>query len=82
MAVILYSTETCPYCHMARDYLKELEVEFGNKDVGSDEAAAKEMIDKSQQMGVPVIEIGDTVIVGFDRDAVRKALTDAGIIAG
>jgi glutaredoxin 3 len=82
MAVILYSTQSCPYCHMARDYLKELKVEFDNKDVGSDEAAAKEMIDKSQQMGVPVIEVGDTVIVGFDRDAVRKALADAGIIAG
>lgn len=82
MAVILYSTQTCPYCHMARDYLKKLEVQFDNKDVGSDEAAAKEMIDKSQQMGVPVIEVGDTVIVGFDRDAVRKALADAGIIAG
>ncbi len=80
MAVVLYSTETCPYCHMARDFLKQMQVDFQEKDVGKDEQAAKEMIDKSGQMGVPVLEIGNTLIVGFDRGAVRKALADEGII--
>lgn len=80
MAVILYSTENCPYCHMARDYLNELGVEFENRDVGEDEAAAQEMITKSDQMGVPVIEVGEVIIVGFEREAVRKALADAGLV--
>lgn len=80
MSVTLYSTATCPYCHMAREFLKELKVEFQEKDVGKDETAAAEMIDKSGQMGVPVIEIDNTIIVGFDRGAIRKALMDAGIL--
>jgi glutaredoxin len=65
---------------MAREFLKELKVEFQEKDVGKDETAAAEMIDKSGQMGVPVIEIDNTIIVGFDRGAIRKALMDAGIL--
>lgn len=81
MAVTLYSTQTCPYCHMAEEYLTQLGVEFVNKDVGEDEAAAQEMIEKSDQLGVPVLEIGDFIIVGFERDAVRKALVDAGLLS-
>jgi glutaredoxin 3 len=80
MPVVLYATQTCPYCHMARDYLKGLSVDFQEKDVGEDEAAAREMMDKSGQMGVPVIEVGDLVLVGFDRGALDKALKDAGLL--
>ncbi len=82
MAVTLYSTRTCPYCHMAEEFLAQLGVEFTNKDVGEDEAAAEEMIEKSDQLGVPVLEIGDVIIVGFEREAVRKALADAGLVDG
>ncbi len=80
--VVLYATETCPYCHMAREYLKGLSVGFEEKDVGKDQAAADEMVQKSGQIGVPVIEVGDLVIVGFDRGTLDKALRDAGLIAG
>lgn len=77
--VTIYSTPTCPYCKMAKEYFKENSVEFTEIDVASDEAKAKEMIDKSGQMGVPVIIIKDgdkeeVVIVGFDKPKVATAL--------
>lgn len=72
--VIVYSTPTCPYCHHAKDYLKELKVEFKDVDVSKDREAAQEMVEKSGQMGVPVLDIKGTIIVGFDRDAIKKAL--------
>jgi len=73
-SVTIYSTPTCPYCHQAKDFLKANKIPFKDVDVSSDEKAAKEMIDKSGQMGVPVIEIGKEVIVGFDKAKVKKAL--------
>ncbi len=72
--VKVYSTPTCPYCHAAKEYLKEHKVKYDDIDVSKDQKAADEMIEKSGQMGVPVIEIGNTIIVGFDREAIRKAL--------
>lgn len=73
--VKVYSTSTCPYCHMAKDYLKEHKIEFEDVNVAEDKDAADEMVEKSGQMGVPVIIIDDkTVIVGFDRAALKKAL--------
>lgn len=80
--VKLYSTPTCPYCRMAKDFLEKEGVPFTVVDVSEDEAAAREMVDKSGQMGVPVMEVENTVIVGFDRGAYRKALSDAGILSG
>jgi len=80
--VRLYSTPTCPYCRMAKDFLQKEGVDFTVVDVSEDEAAAREMVEKSGQMGVPVMEVGNTVIVGFDRGAYRKALADAGILGG
>lgn len=73
-SVIVYSTPTCPYCKMAKEYMKENSVEFKDVDVAADEKAAEEMIEKSGQMGVPVIDIGGEIIVGFDREAIKKAL--------
>lgn len=70
----VYSTTACPYCDMAKDFLKEHKIGFEDIDVGKDKKAAQEMIKKSGQMGVPVIEIGKTIIVGFDQDAIKKAL--------
>ena len=75
--VKVYSTPTCPYCTMAKDFLKDLNVEFEDIDVAEDQAAAKEMVEKSGQMGVPVILIGDKVIVGFNKPAIEKALKKA-----
>jgi len=73
--IIVYSTPTCPYCHMAKDFLRQNKIKFEEVDVSKDREKAKEMIEKSGQMGVPVIEIGGKVIVGFDREAIKKALS-------
>ncbi len=72
--VVVYSTSTCPYCTMAKNYLKEIGVEFLEKNVSNDRAAAVEMVEKSGQMGVPVLDVNGGIIVGFDRDAIDKAL--------
>ena len=72
--VIVYSTPTCPYCRMAKEYLKENKIDFTNVDVSMDAKAAQAMIEKSGQMGVPVIVIGDDLIVGFDRPKIATAL--------
>lgn len=79
--VRLYSTPTCPYCKMAKDFLEKEGVVFAAVDVSRDEKAAREMVDKSGQMGVPVLEVEDTMIVGFDKGAYKKALADAGALA-
>ncbi len=79
--VKLYSTPTCPYCRMAKDFLEKEGVTFSVIDVSEDVKAAQEMVDKSGQMGVPVLEVDNTVIVGFDRETYRKALTDAGALS-
>lgn len=74
MSVIIYSTQSCPWCHKVKDFLKMHKVKFSEKNVGSDSEAAKEMIKKSKQMGVPVVDANGTIIVGFDEDKLRKAL--------
>ena len=70
----VYSTSTCPYCHKAKDFLKENNIQFEDIDVGIAPEAGKEMMDKSGQMGVPVIDIDGEIIVGFDKSAIQKAL--------
>jgi len=72
--VKVYTTPTCPYCAMAKDFLKKHGVAFEEIDVASNRRAAMEMIKKAGQMGVPVLEIGGEMIVGFDREAIKKAL--------
>ncbi len=72
--VKIYSTSTCPYCTMAKDFLKNNNIEFESLDVGSDSQAAEEMKSKSGQMGVPVLDINGAIIVGFDKPAITKAL--------
>lgn len=76
--VIIYSTPTCGFCQMAKAYFKESNVEFTEKDVAMDEAARAEMLNKSQQMGVPVIDIDGTIIVGFDQPRIAAALGGLG----
>lgn len=72
--VKVYSTITCPYCVTLKEYLKERGIEFEDIDVSSDEKARDEMVEKSGQMGVPVIDIDGQVIVGFDKERIIKAL--------
>ena len=65
--VVIYSTPTWPYCHQAKEYLSQKGVPFTEHNVAADREKAKEMIEKSKQMGVPVIIIGDEVMVGFNQ---------------
>ena len=72
--IIVYSTQTCPYCNMVKDYLKEKGVEFEDIDVSQDHEKAQEMMSKSGQSGVPVVDIDGKIIVGFNRPAIDEAL--------
>ncbi|MEK6807403.1 MAG: glutaredoxin domain-containing protein, partial [Nanoarchaeota archaeon] len=72
--VKVYSTPSCPWCTVAKDFLKKHKVEFEEVDVSVDDGAALEMETKSGQNGVPVIDINGKVIVGYDEQALRKLL--------
>lgn len=72
--VEIYSTQTCAFCKMAKEYFQKNGVEYTEYDVGNDVARAKEMVDKTHQMGVPVIVINDKVIIGFDRPKIDQLL--------
>ncbi len=72
--VTIYSTPTCPYCHAAKEFLKENKIPFQDIDVSKNQDKAQEMIEKSGQMGVPVLDINGTIIVGYDKEAIKKAL--------
>ena len=73
-SVTIYSTPSCVYCRLANQYFKEKGVEYKEIDVAPDQQKAEEMIENSRQVGVPVIEIDDQVIVGFDKPKIQKAL--------
>lgn len=70
----VYSTPTCPYCTRAKQYLKDNNIDFENIDVSSNQDAAQEMINKSGQMGVPVLDIEGDIVIGFDREKISRAL--------
>lgn len=72
--VTIYTTPTCGYCKMAKEFFEENSIEYQEHDVASDEEKRKEMIEKSGQMGVPVIAIDDEYIIGFDKDRLSEAL--------
>lgn len=72
--VIIYSTPTCHFCHMAKDFFKEKNIAFTDYNVATDLEKRKEMVEKSGQMGVPVINIGDQYIVGFNKPEIMKLL--------
>ncbi len=74
--VIVYSTPTCPYCVYAKDFFKGKGVQFEDVDVSKDRVRAMEMIEKSGQMGVPVIDIGGEIIVGFQPAVFEKLITN------
>ena len=72
--VKVYSTPTCPWCKKVKEYLKEKKVKFTEFNVAKDEKSKEEMIERSGQMGVPVIIIDEKIIVGFDPEKIDKAL--------
>jgi glutaredoxin 3 len=72
--VIVYSTPTCPYCKMVKQYFDENGVAYQDVDVAADEKAAEEMVKKSGQMGVPVVDINGQIIVGFDKEELASVL--------
>lgn len=74
MAVTIYTTPTCGFCHMAKSYLKNNNVPFTEYNVAQDSLKAQEMVKKSGQMGVPVLDVNGKIIIGFDRAAIDKAL--------
>lgn len=72
--VTIYSTPSCHFCHMAKEFFKENNVAYTEYDVASDVDKRKEMIEKSGQMGVPVIIIGEELIVGFNKPQIAQLL--------
>ena len=70
----IYSTPSCVYCKMAREFFDKHGVEYEDHDVAVNEEALKEMINKSHQMGVPVIDVDGQIFVGFNRSGLEKAL--------
>ncbi len=74
MSVTVYSTPTCSYCNLAKDYLREKGISFTDFNVAQDLKKADEMVKKSGQMGVPVLDVNGRVIVGFNKTEIEKAL--------
>lgn len=72
--VIVYSTPTCPWCKKAKEFLQKHKVDFKDFDVSADSKARDEMIKKSDQMGVPVLDIRGNIVVGYDIDKIMQAL--------
>lgn len=72
--VIVFSTPTCSFCNMAKKYFREKGVRFRDVDVSRDPVAARDMVRRSGQQGVPVIDIGGKIVVGFDRIKIDKYL--------
>ena len=72
--VKVYSTPTCPFCVQVKQFLKDNQVAFEDIDVSADHDKAQEMIDKTGQMGVPVLDVDGEIIVGFDKEAITNAL--------
>jgi len=74
MAVSVYSTPSCVYCRKVKEYLRERQVKFRDYDVSRDERKAEEMMHKSRQAGVPVIDFNGTILVGFDKGRLDRLI--------
>lgn len=83
MSVVVYSTPTCAFCHMTKEYFKANKVEYTDKDVSKDPDAYKEVVEKMNGAfaGVPVIDIDGTIVLGFDRGRIDTALKEKGLMA-
>jgi glutaredoxin 3 len=73
-SVTIYSAPWCAFCHMAKNYLDGLKVKYKDIDVDSDPQAAQDLVKKTGQAGIPVLEIGGEIIIGFDRAKIDSAL--------
>ena len=71
--VIVYSAEWCPWCVRVKEWLKLHKVPFEERDVDKDEQAAKDVVEKSGDEGIPVIDVDGKIIKGFDKDALKAA---------
>jgi len=78
MNVIVYSAVWCPWCHKTKEYLKENNIEFEDRDIENTEGAAEEVLKKSGQRGIPVTDVDGTIIIGYDKEALNKALNIGG----
>jgi glutaredoxin 3 len=74
MAVTIYTTPTCGYCNMAKSWFRQQNIPYTEHNVASNMAKAQEMVKKSGQMGVPVIDVHGKVIIGFNQPAIERAL--------
>jgi len=72
--VSIYSTPTCAYCKMAKEHFAKNNIQYTEYDVAADIAKRQEMLDKSHQFGVPVIDIDGKIIVGFDKSRINELL--------
>jgi len=72
--IIVFSTPTCTYCNAAKRFFREKGIQFKDVDVSRDAAAARDMLRRSGQMGVPVIDIAGKIVVGFDRPKIEQYL--------
>ncbi len=72
--VRVFSTKVCPYCVVLKQFLNDNKIEFEDLDVSENEEARKEMIEKTGQMGVPVIQIDDEIVVGFNKPKISQLL--------
>lgn len=79
--VTVYSASWCAFCHAAMEYLDKLDVKYDVKDIESDRANAEESIEKSGQMGIPVIDIDGDIIIGFDRPKIDNSLKSHGLVS-
>ena len=73
-SVTIYSADWCAFCHAAKQYLKGKGIKYTEKNVEHDPSAARESVDKSGQMGIPVLDINGQIIIGFDRPRIDAAL--------
>jgi glutaredoxin-like YruB-family protein len=74
MAITMYTTPSCSFCHKAKAFFRERNIRFTEYDIARDRRKAEEMVRKSGQMGVPVIDVNGKIIVGFNQPEVEKAL--------
>ena len=72
--VIIFTTPTCSYCNLAKQYFRRNKIRFRDIDISRDQAAARDVVRRSGQMGVPVIDIGGKIIVGFDKPKINQLL--------
>ncbi|MCL4407035.1 MAG: glutathione S-transferase N-terminal domain-containing protein [Thermotogae bacterium] len=74
LKVKIYSTPACPHCKAAKNYFKSLGIPFEDVDVSRDQREAERMVQKTHQYGVPVIELGNQIVIGFDRNKIDRIL--------